>query len=423
MQTHEVHNHNTGLRRVVVTGMGIVSCLGNTQESVVKALREGRSGIGFNPAYAQAGLRSQVSGVLAVDLDQIERRQRRFMGDAAAYAYLALRDAIRDAGLENRHVSHPRTGCVMGSGGGSSEDIVLANRLLEQGVRKVGPYRVPRTMTSTVSACMASFFAIKGLNYSIASACATSAHCVGHAFEQIQFGKQDIVFAGGAEAEHVSQSCMFDAMGAFSTNYNQAPTRASRPYDIARDGFVISGGAGVLVLEELDHALMRGAQIYGEVIGYGTASDGHDMVSPSGDGALRSMQAALSTCDEIIDYLNTHGTSTQAGDLVELRAASAAFNGHLPAFSSTKSLTGHALGAAGAHESIYSLLMMKHGFLAASHNIDQLDPEVEALPIIRETRLDQSVKCVMSNSFGFGGANASLVFSKRGLESLTQQAC
>lgn len=416
MQIDKASRHNTGLRRVVVTGMGIVSCLGNSTADVLQALREGRSGIGFNPEYAQAGLRSHVSGLLAVDLEQIDRRQRRFMGDAAAYAYLAMRDAIADAGLDASQVSNPRTGCVMGSGGGSSQDIVEANQLLGQGTRKVGPYRVPRTMTSTVSACMASFFAIKGLNYSIASACATSAHCIGHAFEQIQFGKQDVVFAGGAEAEHVSQSCMFDAMGAFSTSYNDVPTQASRPYDVARDGFVISGGSGVLVLEELGHALERGARIYAEVIGYGTASDGQDMVSPSGDGALRAMQAALSTCGESVDYLNTHGTSTQAGDLVELRAASLAFDGRLPAFSSTKSLTGHALGAAGVHEAIYSLLMMQHGFMAASHNIEQLDPEVEALPIIRTTRLGQPVNCVMSNSFGFGGTNASLIFSKRALD-------
>jgi 3-oxoacyl-[acyl-carrier-protein] synthase I len=416
LHTQKSSRDTIGLRRVVVTGMGIVSCLGNDQVEVVRALREGRSGIGFNPTYAEAGLRSHVSGLLNVDLLQIDRRQRRFMGDAAAYAYLAMRDAIADAGLEPEQVSNPRTGCVMGSGGGSSEDIVQANQLLEQGIRKVGPYRVPRTMTSTVSACIASFFAIKGLNYSIASACATSAHCIGHAFEQIQFGKQDVVFAGGAEAEHVSQSCMFDAMGAFSTSYNRVPTQASRPYDVARDGFVISGGGGVLVLEELGHALERGAKIYAEVIGYGTASDGQDMVSPSGDGALRSMQAALSSCDETVDYLNTHGTSTQAGDLVELRAALLAFDGNLPAFSSTKSLTGHALGAAGVHEAIYSLLMMQHGFLAASHNIEQLDPEVEPLPIIRTTRLNQSVDCVMSNSFGFGGANASLIFSKRAFQ-------
>ena len=406
-----------GLRRVVVTGMGIVSCLGNSPAQVLQALRQGRSGIAFNLAYAQAGLRSHVSGRLEVDFQRIDRRHRRFMGDAAAYGYLAMADAIADARLTPEQVADTRTGCVMGSGGGSSEDIVEANQLLHsQGVRKVGPYRVPRTMTSTVSACLASFFGIKGLNYSIASACATSAHCIGHAFEQIQFGKQDVVFAGGAEAEHFSQSCMFDAMGAFSTGYNDRPATASRPYDVARDGFVISGGAGVLVLEALEHAQARGATILAEVIGYGTASDGQDMVSPSGDGALRAMQMALASCAEPVDYLNTHGTSTQAGDLVELQAALAAFDGELPPFSSTKSLSGHALGAAGVHEAIYALLMMRHGFMAASHNIEQLDPQVEGLPLVRSVREGQQVNCVMSNSFGFGGANASLVFSRRGLE-------
>ncbi|HFX2834937.1 TPA: beta-ketoacyl synthase N-terminal-like domain-containing protein [Pseudomonas aeruginosa] len=406
-----------GLRRVVVTGMGMVSCLGNSPAQVLQALRQGRSGIAFNLAYAQAGLRSHVSGRLEVDFQRIDRRHRRFMGDAAAYGYLAMADAIADARLTPEQVADTRTGCVMGSGGGSSEDIVEANQLLHsQGVRKVGPYRVPRTMTSTVSACLASFFGIKGLNYSIASACATSAHCIGHAFEQIQFGKQDVVFAGGAEAEHFSQSCMFDAMGAFSTGYNDRPATASRPYDVARDGFVISGGAGVLVLEALEHAQARGATILAEVIGYGTASDGQDMVSPSGDGALRAMQMALASCAEPVDYLNTHGTSTQAGDLVELQAALAAFDGELPPFSSTKSLSGHALGAAGVHEAIYALLMMRHGFMAASHNIEQLDPQVEGLPLVRSVREGQQVNCVMSNSFGFGGANASLVFSRRGLE-------
>ena len=406
-----------GLRRVVVTGMGIVSCLGNSPAQVLQALRQGRSGIAFNLAYAQAGLRSHVSGRLEVDFQRIDRRHRRFMGDAAAYGYLAMADAIADARLTPEQVADTRTGCVMGSGGGSSEDIVEANQLLHsQGVRKVGPYRVPRTMTSTVSACLASFFGIEGLNYSIASACATSAHCIGHAFEQIQFGKQDVVFAGGAEAEHFSQSCMFDAMGAFSTGYNDRPATASRPYDVARDGFVISGGAGVLVLEALEHAQARGATILAEVIGYGTASDGQDMVSPSGDGALRAMQMALASCAEPVDYLNTHGTSTQAGDLVELQAALAAFDGELPPFSSTKSLSGHALGAAGVHEAIYALLMMRHGFMAASHNIEQLDPQVEGLPLVRSVREGQQVNCVMSNSFGFGGANASLVFSRRGLE-------
>ncbi|MFD1008972.1 beta-ketoacyl synthase N-terminal-like domain-containing protein [Oceanisphaera ostreae] len=402
------------MRRVVVTGIGIVSSLGNTLDEVTSSLQSGYSGIDINPAYREAGLRSHVSGMLDADFSRIDRKHRRFMGDASAYAYLAMEDAIADAKLAHELVSHPRTGCVMGSGGGSSKDIVEANQLLASGgVRKVGPYRVPRTMTSTVSACISSFFNIKGLNYSIASACATSAHCIGHAFEQIQFGKQDIVFAGGAEAEDVSQSCMFDAMGAFSTGYNENPTHASRPYDRDRDGFVISGGAGVLVLEELEHALSRGAKIYGEVVGYGTSSDGQDMVSPSGEGAFRAMQMALETCSLPVDYLNTHGTSTQAGDLVEIEAAKDAFAGKLPAFSSTKALSGHALGAAGVHEAIYSLLMMRDGFLAASHHIENLDESLVDQPIVMKTRHDEKVRCVMSNSFGFGGANACLVFAQQ----------
>lgn len=401
------------MRRVVITGMGIVSSLGNSLEEVASSLKNGYSGIDINPGYRDAGLRSHVSGMLDADFSRINRKHRRFMGDAAAYAYLAMQDAIADAGLTPALVSHVKTGCVMGSGGGSSRDIVEANQLLASGgVKKVGPYRVPRTMTSTVSACIASFFNIRGLNYSIASACATSAHCIGHAFEQIQFGKQDIIFAGGAEAEDVSQSCMFDAMGAFSTGYNENPTRASRPYDQHRDGFVISGGAGVLVLEEQEHALARGARIYGEVVGYGTSSDGQDMVSPSGEGAFRAMQMALADCALPVDYLNTHGTSTQAGDLVEIDAARDAFGGKLPPFSSTKALSGHALGAAGAHEAIYCLLMMRDRFLTASHHIEQLDEALKGSPILLNTLMDEPVDCVMSNSFGFGGANASLVFAR-----------
>lgn len=401
------------MRRVVVTGIGVISSLGNTLDDVTTSLKNGHSGIDINPAYREAGLRCHVSGMLQADFEQINRKHRRFMGDASAYAYLAMQDAIRDAALTNELVSHPRTGCVLGSGGGSSKDIVEANQLLASGgVKKIGPYRVPRTMTSTVAACIASFFNIKGLNYSISSACATSAHCIGHAYEQIQFGKQDVIFAGGAEAEDVSQSCMFDAMGAFSTGYNDNPTRASRPYDRDRDGFVISGGAGVLVLEELEHALKRGARIYGEVVGYGTSSDGQDMVSPSGEGAFRAMRMALETCPYPVDYLNTHGTSTQAGDLVEIEAARDAFGGHLPPFSSTKALSGHALGAAGVHEAIYSLMMLKEGFLAASHHIEYLDESLADAPIITATRYDEDVNCVMSNSFGFGGANACLIFSR-----------
>lgn len=401
------------MRRVVVTGMGIVSSLGNSLDSVWSSLSEGRSGIRFSQAYRDAGLRCEVSGPLSVEPDVIDRKYARFMGDAGLYACLAMRDAIADAGLGPEQVSHPRTGCVMGSGGASSEDIVEANKILEsRGVRKLGPYRVPKTMSSTVAACASSYFKIKGLNYSISSACATSSHCIGHAFEQIQFGKQDIVFAGGGEAEHFSQSCMFDAMGAFSTHYNETPQAASRPYDVNRDGFVISGGGGVLVLEELEHALQRGARIYAEVVGYGTASDGFDMVAPSGDGALRAMRMALEACQRPVDYLNTHGTSTPVGDLVETRAMLEAFGAELPPFSSTKALTGHALGAAGVHEAIYSLLMMQQGTLIASHNIEQLDPELEGLPLLRENLTGQAVNTVMSNSFGFGGANACLIFSR-----------
>ncbi|MBS97141.1 MAG: beta-ketoacyl-[acyl-carrier-protein] synthase I [Oceanospirillaceae bacterium] len=401
------------MRRVVVTGMGIVSSLGNSLVNVWSALNEGRSGIRFSEAYREAGLRCQVSGQITADRNAIDRKYSRFMGDAGLYACLAMRDAIEDSGLERELVSHPRTGCVMGSGGASSEDIVEANKILEsRGVRKLGPYRVPRTMSSTAAACASSYFKIKGLNYSISSACATSAHCIGHAYEQIQFGKQEIVFAGGAEAEHFTQSCMFDAMGAFSTHFNDTPQTASRPYDVDRDGFVISGGGGVLVLEELEHALERGAPIYAEVIGYGTASDGLDMVAPSGEGALRSMQLALETSSTDVDYLNTHGTSTPAGDLVEVQAALEAFDGKLPPFSSTKALTGHALGAAGVHEAIYSLLMMKHGLLVASHNIENPDPALAGQPLLRENLIKPDVNTVMSNSFGFGGANASLIFSR-----------
>jgi 3-oxoacyl-[acyl-carrier-protein] synthase-1 len=399
------------MRRVVVTGLGIVSSLGNTQADVVNALRHGRSGIAFNPEYRDVGLRCQVSGRVVADIDRIDRKHRRFMGEASAYAYLAMQDAVADASLTPELVSNPRTGCVMGVGGGSSADIVEANDILRaQGVRKVGPYRVPRTMTSSVAACISSFFGIQGLNYAISSACATSAHCIGHGVEQIQFGKQDIVFAGGAEAIHISQTCMFDAMGALTTAYNDRPEQASRPYDRDRDGFAISGGAGVLVLESRDHALQRGAQIYAEVLGYGTAGDGADMVAPNGEGALRAMRAALETCPIPVDYLNTHGTSTPVGDLIEIAAIQRAFGDAVPAFSSTKSLSGHALGAAGVHEAIYCLLMMRHHFMAASHNIDNPDPDLAALPLLTSTASDVAVNCAMSNSFGFGGANASLIF-------------
>lgn len=337
------------MRRVVITGMGIVSCLGNDLQTVTEALKTGKSGIRFNETYRELGLRSQISGVPQIDLSEhIERKARRFMGDAAAYAYVAMKNAIVDAGLTEEQVSNIRTGLIAGSGGASSANQVEAADIArERGVRRVGPYMVPRTMASTVSACLATPFKIKGLNYTIASACATSAHCIGHAMEQIQLGKQDIIFAGGGDEEHWSMSLMFDAMGALSNKYNDTPEQASRPYDESRDGFVIAGGGGMVVLEALDHALARGAKIYAEVVGYGASSDGHDMVAPSGEGAQRCMHEALSTVEGPIDYINTHGTSTPVGDKAELEAIGAVFEDKVPAISSTKSLTGHALGAAG----------------------------------------------------------------------------
>lgn len=401
------------MRRVVITGMGIVSCLGNDVASVSESLRFGRSGITFIPEYAELGFRSHIAGKPVIDTAElIDRKLRRFMGDAAAYAYIAMRDAIADAGLEERDISNERTGLIAGSGGGSCEyQIETADILRNKGARRVGPYMVPRTMTSTVSACLATPFHIRGINYSLSSACATSAHCIGAAMEQIQLGKQDVLFAGGGEELHWGMTVMFDAMGALSANFNETPDKASRAYDAARDGFVIAAGGGMLVLEELEHAKARGAKIHAELIGYGATSDGHDMVAPSGEGAERCMQMALSTVDGDIDYLNTHGTSTPAGDKAELNAIRAVFGDAAPAFSSTKSLSGHSLGAAGVHEAIYSLLMLRDGFLAASANIDNLDPAAAGMPVIRETR-QQNVERVMSNSFGFGGTNASLVFQR-----------
>jgi len=402
------------MRRVVITGLGIVSCLGNDKDTVSANLRAGRSGIRFNPEYAQMGLRSQVSGSVELDLESlIDRKVFRFMGDAAAYAYLAMQQAIADSGLTPEQVSHPRTGLIAGSGGASTLNIMEAiDTLREKGVKRIGPYRVPRTMSSTVSACLATPFKIQGVNYSIASACATSAHCIGHAMEQIQMGKQDIVFAGGGEEEHWSQSCLFDAMGALSSQYNETPEKASRAYDAQRDGFVIAGGGGMVVVEELEHALKRGATIYAEVVGYGATSDGYDMVAPSGEGAIRCMQQAMSMCNEPIDYLNTHGTSTPVGDVAEGKAIRAVFGDKAPMISSTKSLSGHSLGAAGVHEAIYCMLMMQGNFVAGSANIDGLDPEVADLPILRETRENCSINTVMSNSFGFGGTNATLILKR-----------
>lgn len=403
------------MRRVVITGLGLVSSLGNDQQTVTANLRAGRSGIRFNPAYAEVGMRSQVCGAVPLDMDDlnIDRKVKRFMGDAAAYAYLAMQRAVQDAGLGNNHISHPRTGLIAGSGGASAFNQMEAMDILrEKGIARVGPFRVPRTMSNTVSACLATPFRIKGVSYSIASACATSAHCIGHAMEQIRMGRQDIIFAGGGEEEHWSQSYLFDAMGALSSQYNDTPQKASRPYDTRRDGFVIAAGGGIVVVEALDHALKRGAKIYAEIIGYGATSDGYDMVAPSGEGGMRCMQEALAGIDDDIDYLNTHGTSTPVGDLAEMRAIRKVFGRHLPPISSTKSLSGHALGAAGVHEAIYCLLMMQDNFIAASANIDNLDPELTDMPVLREPRHDVRLNTVMSNSFGFGGTNATLVFKR-----------
>ncbi|MBF7729482.1 beta-ketoacyl-ACP synthase I [Pseudomonas sp. N040] len=402
------------MRRVVITGIGIVSCLGNDKESVSASLRACRPGIRFNPSYAEMGLRSQVSGSVDLNLEElIDRKVYRFMGNAAAYAYLAMQQAITDAGLSLEEISDPRVGLVAGSGGASTiNQLESFDILREKGVKRVGPYRVPRTMSSTVSACLATPFKIKGVNYSISSACATSAHCIGHAMEQIQMGKQDVVFAGGGEEEHWSQSFLFDAMGALSTQYNDTPEKASRAYDANRDGFVIAGGGGMVVVEELEHALKRGAKIYAEIVGYGATSDGYDMVAPSGEGAIRCMQQALATVTTPIDYLNTHGTSTPVGDAAEARAVREVFGDKAPMISSTKSLSGHSLGAAGAHEAIYCMLMMEGNFVTGSANIETLDPEVADLPILRETRENVTLDTVMSNSFGFGGTNATLVLKR-----------
>ena len=402
------------MRRVVVTGIGIVSCIGNNKEAVLDSLQQGRSGIKHNQSYVDIGMRSHISGSVDINAEElIDRKLYRFMGDAAAYAYLSMKEAVEDSGLSEEQVSHFRTGLVVGSGGGSSEQQLESTDIMrEKGLRRVGPYRITRTMSSTVSACLATPFKIKGVNYTISSACATSAHCIGHAAELIQLGKQDVVFAGGGEAEHWTMSHMFDAMGALSTNYNETPEKASRAFDAARDGFVIAGGGAVLVIEELEHAKARGAKIYAELTGYGATSDGYDMVSPSGEGGARAMQMAMHGLEGSIDYINTHGTSTPAGDVSELRAIKNVFGDAVPTLNSTKSLSGHSLGAAGAQEAIYSLLMMENDFIAASANVDTLDPEAEGLPIAVERINDIKLNRVMSNSFGFGGTNACLVFDK-----------
>ena len=400
-------------RRVVITGAGIVSCLGNDLATVEDSLREGRSGIKAAPQFAELGLRSQVAGWPDIDIEaRIDRKQLRFMGDAAAYAQIALEDAIKQAGLSPEQISHPRTGLIMGSGGGSpANQIEAADTLRSKGIRRVGPYQVTRCMGSTVSACLATNFKVKGINYSITSACSTSAHCIGAAAQQIAWGMQDVMFAGGGEELSWGLALLFDGMGAVSSKYNATPDKASRPYDLNRDGFVIAGGGGALVLESLDHAQARGATILGELVGFGASSDGVDMVAPSGDGAVACMRMAIAGLDGDIDYINTHGTSTPVGDMSELRAMRAVFGDAVPPFSSTKSLTGHSLGATSVHEAIFSLLMLQRGFIAGSANVDNVDPEAAGLPLVRKSR-DAGLRTVLSNSFGFGGTNASLVLRR-----------
>ncbi|PCI60688.1 MAG: beta-ketoacyl-[acyl-carrier-protein] synthase I [Gammaproteobacteria bacterium] len=401
------------MKRVVITGLGIVSSIGNNADEVLSSLKAGKSGITRAESFAEKGLRSQVWGKPTIDTKaNIDRKAFRFMGDAAGYAYIAMQQAIDDAKLTDDQVSNYRTGLVAGSGGASSLNVVeSADKLREKGIKRVGPYAVPKTMSSTCSACLATPFKILGNNYSISSACATSAHCIGHAAELIQLGKQDIVFAGGGEEVDWSLAMMFDGMGALSSKYNDTPEKASRSYDADRDGFVISGGGGMVVVEELEHALARGAHIYAEIVGYGATSDGYDMVAPSGEGAVRCMQQAMQGVEGKIDYLNTHGTSTPVGDVKELGAIQELFGDDSPAISATKAMTGHALGAAGVHEAIYSLLMMEHSFIAPSINVENLDEKAEGLDIVTEKR-DAELNLIMSNSFGFGGTNATLVMQK-----------
>jgi 3-oxoacyl-[acyl-carrier-protein] synthase I len=401
-------------RRVVITGMGIVSCIGNSQDEVLDSLRNGRSGISHSDDYAERGFRSHVHGKPNIDVsDHIDKKLLRFMGDGAAYNYIAMQQAIDDSGLTDEEVSNERTGLIMGSGGPSTKNMLWAwDTAREKSAKRVGPFMVPRIMSSTNSATLATPFKIKGHNYSISSACSTSAHCIGNGAEMIQWGKQDIVFAGGGEELDWTMTVVFDAMPALSSGYNDDPTKASRAYDKSRDGFVISGGGGVVVLEELEHARARGAKIYGEVVGYGANSDGYDMVQPSGEGAVRCMKLALQGLNEPVGYINTHGTSTPIGDTRELQAIKEVFGDKVPIISSTKSMTGHSLGATGVQEAIYSLLMMKHRFIAPSINIDELDEEAEGLPIARERMDDVDLNLVISNSFGFGGTNATLALRK-----------
>ncbi len=401
------------MRRVVVTGLGIVSSIGNNQDEVLDSLRSGRSGIEKVDEYEEMGFRSHVAGTVNIDLDEaVDRRLRRFMGDGAAYNYIAMEQAVADSGLEANEVSNERTGLVMGSGGPSTQNLILAaDTAREKSIKRIGPFMVPRCMSSTNSATLATPFQIKGVNYSITSACSTSAHCVGNGMELIQLDKQDIVFAGGGEELHWTLSCLFDAMPALSSGYNDRPEKASRAFDADRDGFVIAGGGGAVVLEELEHAKARGAKIYGEIVGYGATSDGYDMVQPSGEGAVRCMRMALRGIEDKVDYINTHGTSTPVGDVKELEAIRTTFN-DIPAFNSTKSLTGHSLGATGVQESIYCLLMMKNRFIAASANVENPMPEVEGMPLVTERQDDVDLNLAISNSFGFGGTNATLAFRR-----------
>jgi 3-oxoacyl-[acyl-carrier-protein] synthase-1 len=403
------------MRRVVVTGIGAVSCIGNNQAEIVDSLRKGRSGIVANESFQEMGLRSQVSGTVHIDVaDHIDRKVLRFMGDSAAYSYISMQQAIDDAGLEENDISNVRTGLIASSGGASSREIVRAADVLRsRGVRKIGPYAVTKTMSSSISACLATPFKIKGLNYSLTSACATSAHCIGVGAEQIQFGKQDIIFAGGGEELDWTLACLFDGMGALSSKYNDAPATASRPYDATRDGFVIASGGGMVVIEEFERAKARGAKIYAELVGFGSTSDGFDMVVPSGEGARRCMEMAKETVEGPIDYINTHGTSTPAGDIKELEAMCSLFGENVPRFSSSKSLCGHSLGATGVHEAIHCLLMLENDFIAPSINVNEPDEAMAGMPLVTECIEKAGITTAMTNSFGFGGTNSTLVFQKR----------
>ncbi len=402
------------MKRVVVTGIGIISCIGNDQDEVTQSLKDGKSGIVFSPKYAEMGFRTHVHGQPNINLtEKIDRRLLRFMGEGSAYNYLAMEQAVQDSGLEDKDVSNERTGLIMGSGGPSTKNLLQAFDVCRaKSPKRIGPYMVTRCMSSTNSATLATPFKIKGVNYSITSACATSAHCIGNAAEMIQWGKQDVMFAGGGEELDWTLTLLFDAMGALSSKYNHEPEKASRAFDANRDGFIIAGGGGTIVLEELEHAKARGAKIYAELTGYGATSDGYDMVSPSGEGAARCMKQAISTIKEPVDYINTHGTSTPAGDTAELKALKEVFCDKIPLFSSTKSLTGHSLGATGVQEAVYSLLMMKHDFICGSANIETLDPDAEGMPLVQKRMDEIKLNNIISSSFGFGGTNCTLAFSR-----------